>query len=208
MTSEVSRPNPDPTSLTTEQLHREMGWIKELIEQHIVSERNNLADRKELFLEMQATGTKLLNERIDGSLREMQLTNEAAKMAVAKSEAGYEKRFEHLNELRQTVTDREIKFMTATESRALHKAHEDKLNELTNRFNLRDGRDSGEDTSRSERRAGQSEIRANVSLGIAAVTVLGTLFLFLSNLSSKVDRNSDTRVIPTAPMPATPSPSR
>lgn len=185
-----------------------MGWIKDLIEQHIVSERANLADRKELFLDMLQTGNKLINERIDGSIREMNITSEAAKMAVLKSEAGYEKRFEHLNELRQMVTDRETKFMTSAESRSLHNATADKLNELTNRFNLRDGRESGSASNRSEQRAGTGEIRANVSTGIAVLTGICALFLFLSNLSSKVDRNTDARVNPTLPMPATPSPSR
>lgn len=182
----VTKPNPDPTTLTTEQLHREMEWIKELIEQKIVT----------------------VNERINGSIREMHLLNTAAQTAVAKSEVAYEKRFHTLNELRQIVTDREVKFMTATESRALHKSHEDKMSELTNRFNLRDGRDSGEDSSKSERRAGQGETRANISIGIAVLTTFGAVFLFLSSLNSKVDRNTDARVIPTAPMPATPSPSR
>lgn len=208
MTSEISKPKPDPTTLTTKQLHREMGWLKELLEQHIVSERNNLADRKELFLDMLQTGNKLINERIDGSIREMQLVSDAAKLAVAKSEAGYEKRFESMNEFRQLVTDREVKFMSATESRALHKAHEDKVNALTERLNLRDGRDLGAASGKIEHRAGQGDMRANVSTGVAVATVLGALFLFLSNLSSRVDRNTEARVIPTALMPATPSPSR
>lgn len=184
--SVTTRPNPDPTSLTTEQLHREMEWVKQIIEDHVTSERNNLADRKALFLDLLKSGDELMNERINGVIREMVLVNDAAKTAVAKSEAGYEKRFESVNEFRQQLVDQAARFITSVESRALHKATDDKLSALTDRFNRRDGMTTGKDD-------GKSDMRSNVATLVSVLVGMVSLFLFLTNLNSRVERNTDYR---------------
>lgn len=113
--------------------------------------------------------------------------SDASKTAVAKSEAGYEKRFESVNEFRQQLGDQASKFITSAESRALHKATEDKLTVLTDRFNKRDGVARGEDSTKGD-------MRANITVLIAVVAGLASLFLFLNNLDRHVDRNTDYRL--------------
>lgn len=187
---EHRRPDPDPTVLTTEQLHREMSWVKQMITEHVESERAHLAERKALFLELFKAGDNLVNQRIDGVLREMHLVGEASKVAVAKSEAGYEKRFESVNEFRAQLSEQAAKFITAAESRTMHSAANDKIAALTDRFNRTEGRDNGKTD-------GKSELRSNVTGAIGILVGLASLFLFLSGLSSKVDRNTDARITTT-----------
>lgn len=189
----TTRPNPDPTSLTTDQLHREMQLVRETLDDHIETERVHQAERKELFIKLFESGDKLMNQRIDGVIREMNLQSTTAATAIAKSEAGYEKRFEIQNEFRAQVNDQAARFVTDAEYRTAHKAVEDSITKLTDRFNLREGRETGKDGSKSE-------LRANITGAVGVLVGLITMFFFLSNLNSRVDRNSD-RVTQTQTQP-------
>lgn len=67
----------------------------------------------------------------------------AAKEAVLKAENATEKRFESVNEFRQQLSDQTNTFLSRAEYNASHKALEDKMDALTDRFNKTEGRSGG-----------------------------------------------------------------
>lgn len=107
-------PNPDPTLLTTAQLHREIDLIY---------------DR--------------MNDKVDGIHREMATVREYNQAAIGKSESSYEKRFESVNEFRAQMADQAGKFMTSVESRAMHTAAGARIDELMRRVEGSEGRGAG-----------------------------------------------------------------
>jgi len=60
----------------------------------------------------------------------------AAKEAVAKAETASEKRFDAVNEFRQTLTDQTNTFLPRPEYNAQHKALEEKVDIVTKKMNL------------------------------------------------------------------------
>lgn len=69
----------------------------------------------------------------------------AAKEAVAKAETASEKRFDAVNEFRQTLSDQTTTFLRIPEYNAQHKALEEKVNILADRMNRTDGKSAGLD---------------------------------------------------------------
>lgn len=67
----------------------------------------------------------------------------AAKEAVAKAETASEKRFDAVNEFRQTLSDQTATFLPRPEYDAQHKALEEKVNTLAIRLNRTDDKSSG-----------------------------------------------------------------
>lgn len=114
----------DPSLPTTAQLHREMEWIKELVD------------------------TKISAVEADIKLR-----SESSREAVLKSEAGYEKRFASMNDFRGQMSDQAAKFMTSVESRAMHAASAERITALTDRLNRSDSSGKGKDEGRNELRS-------------------------------------------------------
>jgi len=119
----VNNENPDPTLLTTAQLHREMDWIKNYVD-----------------------------DKFESIQREMKLGAEANTAAISKSELSYEKRFESVNEFRNQMADQAGRFMTSVESRALHSAALARIDDLARRFERSEGKDVGHVDQRSETR--------------------------------------------------------
>ena len=68
---------------------------------------------------------------------------QAAKEATVKAETAADKRFESVNEFRQTLSDQTNTFVPRPEYTAQHKALEDKVDAVTDRMNLLHGRSSG-----------------------------------------------------------------
>lgn len=102
----------------------------------------------------------------------------AAKEAVSKAEAASEKRFESVNEFRQTLSDQTASFLPRPEYDANHKALEDKIDTkckaledkiqaLTDRLNISTGKSSGIS-------AAWGSIGVAIGLLIAAVSVILT----------------------------------
>ena len=67
----------------------------------------------------------------------------AQEKAIIKAETATEKRFESVNEFRQTLTDQTNTFMPRAESETRMQALAEKVNELTNRVNISDGAKQG-----------------------------------------------------------------
>lgn len=92
----------------------------------------------------------------------------AAKEAVLKAEAASDKRFESVNEFRKTLSDQTSSFLTRPEYDANHKALEDKIELLTDRFNKNEGRGTG-------LQAGWGYLAGIIGL---AATVIGIILAF------------------------------
>ncbi len=71
------------------------------------------------------------------------LALDAAEKAVLKAENAYERRFESVNEFRQTLTDQAATFMTRAEANALLGAVNEKLSRLDNHDSATTGRGAG-----------------------------------------------------------------
>jgi len=102
VTNGDSRPVPDPTALTTEQLHREIGALREFVlgEVHHVREisqvkfgavENQLASVAERTAEQKADTKAALDAALQAAKDAVALQTEASDKAIAKSEAAVTK---------------------------------------------------------------------------------------------------------------------
>lgn len=69
----------------------------------------------------------------------------AAKEAVLKAETAAEKRFESVNEFRQSLADQTATLLPRTEYDTAHKSVVEKIDGLTDRMNRKDGQSTGSD---------------------------------------------------------------
>lgn len=69
----------------------------------------------------------------------------AAKEAVLKAETAAEKRFESVNEFRQSLADQTATLLPRTEYDAAHQSVVEKIDGLTDRMNRKDGQSTGSD---------------------------------------------------------------
>lgn len=85
----------------------------------------------------------LLDERSISQEKAVNAALMAAQEAVNKSDSATEKRFEGVNEFRKTLADQAALFMPRAEFMASNRNVEDKLTDLTNRFNKTEGQTKG-----------------------------------------------------------------
>ena len=105
-------PVPDPTTLTTLQLRRELAGQRELLEQRIDALK------------------ELTDQRLIAAGDAVVAALAAAKEAVAKAEVAADKRFESVNEFRGQAADQAARFLTRTEYNGAHTALVDSVNGL------------------------------------------------------------------------------
>ena len=82
-------------------------------------------------------------QRFQDSDKAVQAALQATKEAVLKAEVATEKRFESVNEFRAQLADQSSNLMPRSEYTVQHKALEDKISELTDRFNQSEGANKG-----------------------------------------------------------------
>lgn len=166
-------PVPDPTILTTEQLHRELAKQRELLELQVAS-------LKELAF-----------QRFDADARAVASALMAADRAVAKAELAQEKRLEGVNEFRQQLSDQAAAFITRRELDARGSsidiqidALQQRLAELELRLTSRLDRGSGEDSARAEIKTDTREEanRRTLMLGVivSVVVIVVNIIIALS----------------------------
>lgn len=68
---------------------------------------------------------------------------DAQKEAVSKAEIATEKRFDGVNEFRNTLSDQQTRLLNRTEYESNHSALIDKINAVTDRLNRMDGQEQG-----------------------------------------------------------------
>ena len=163
------RPIPDPTLLTTQQLLRELGALRELLETRI-----NGLDR-------------LLSRRMDDADKAIQAALVSAEKAVTKAETASEKRFEGVNEFRQALADQTATFIPRAEYDTAHAALTERVTSsadrvaalelrLTSRLDRGEGTEAGAAGQRGEQRLNLSQVIA----GIATIVAVVTLVLYLA----------------------------
>jgi len=96
----------------------------------------------------------------------------AAEKAVAKAETASERRFEAVNEFRQTLSDQAATFITRTEAVAIMDRNTERIQELADRINKGEGHTAGNVETRSERRLDAGQVVAYVGLALLLVSVL------------------------------------
>lgn len=87
----------------------------------------------------------LLDERSITQEKAVAAALSATREAISKSETATEKRFESVNEFRQTLSDQNAGFLSRTEYEANHKALVSMVVALTDRFNISTGQKEGSD---------------------------------------------------------------
>jgi C4-dicarboxylate-specific signal transduction histidine kinase len=107
-------------------------------------------------------------QRFDAQTKAIEAALLAAKEAVVKAELATEKRFESVNEFRQTLSDQAAQFMTRGESEAATGRNTERIQELTDRVNRREGHGAG--------------LNAGWVYLIAAVGVIGTVIAAVLSL--------------------------
>lgn len=96
----MSVPNPDPTSLTTDQLHREIAGLRELMDTRVDEGFQRLEQRFSLVeqwrVEQKADTKEAVQSALTAQKEAVQLQTEASERAIAKSEAATTKQLEQL----------------------------------------------------------------------------------------------------------------
>lgn len=135
-------PRPDPTTLTTEALIREIAQLKELLEAQINASDEQSRQRYVMareFLDTQMADHKhAVNERFDALRREMTATMGAQKEAVDKAEAGTTKVLDTM----QTGYAKEIDAIRA-QIQASNQGQNERLNAVSSRLDRGEGKGSG-----------------------------------------------------------------
>ncbi len=186
-----SRPIPDPTQLTTQQLVREIAALKEL-----VFTRLDAIDRATELLaaDVHRQPTEItthvghLKELMTTRFMERDLRNDqysrdtkealsearlSALRALSESKEALNKRFDIADQQAHGIDERVRMLMPRSESEALHKAHEARIAQIVERLNARDERGKGMSQ-------GWVAMVAAVSL---LATIAGVVMMILSRAS-------------------------
>lgn len=186
-----SRPIPDPTQLTTQQLVREISALKELI-----FTRLDAIDRATELLaaDVHRQPTEItthvghLKELITARFMERDLRNDqyslytkealqearnSALLALVEAKESLNKRFDIAENQANGLDERVRMLMPRSESEALHKAHEGRIGQIVERLNARDERGKGMSQ-------GWVAMVAAVSL---VATVAGVIMMIVSRAS-------------------------
>jgi hypothetical protein len=85
-------------------------------------------------------------QRYDAQREAISEALRSAERAVAKAEAASEKRFESVNEFRQTLADQSAGLLTRLEADARFRAHDEKIDALAARLDKSEGTSGGQKT--------------------------------------------------------------
>lgn len=111
-------PKTDPTALTTDALQREIAQLRELMETKLAA-LTSVADERDLRYQQRWEAQQI-------GIRE---ALSSAEKAVTKAENAMEKRFDGVNEFRETLSDQAAAFLTRVEYNAAHQALIDKIDD-------------------------------------------------------------------------------
>jgi hypothetical protein len=134
-------------------------WTVDTLRQFM---QKQLDDQRSLLDERYATQTKALDAAFKAAEQAVQTALASAEKAVTKAETAAERRFESVNEFRQTLTDQAATFITRAEAEVHFAALAEKLDALATRLDKTEGRSSG--------------LNAGWVYLLAAVGAMGTIF--------------------------------
>ncbi len=170
--------------LFQEEIDRRFAGEQDRLErqERVVDQR--FAQMKEQLDERYATQTKALDKAFDASAEAVQVALSNAEKATQKAEAAAERRFDSVNEFRQTLSDQALSFLTRAEYDAAHGALADRVTtsaermtglelRLTSRLDTGQGTAAGAAGYRTEHRldVGTALTAASVLIGLLIVAV-------------------------------------
>lgn len=135
------------------------GWTVDTLREFL---QKQLDDQRLLLDERYATQTKALDAAFKAAEQAVTTALASAEKAVTKAETAAERRFESVNEFRQTLTDQAATFMPRAEAETRDTALADKLDALATRLDKSEGRGSG--------------LNAGWIYLLAAIGAMGTIF--------------------------------
>lgn len=115
-------------------------WTVDTLRQHL---QKQLDDQRVLLDERYATQTKALDAAFKAAEQAVQTALASAEKAVTKAETAAERRFESVNEFRQTLTDQAATFMPRAEAESRLVALAEKLDGLATRIDKSEGHSGG-----------------------------------------------------------------
>jgi hypothetical protein len=126
-------------------------WTPEAILEHVLTllRERDLSYAQRLDALDRLTDAKLVTQRVmlDSQAEKVALALASADKAVTKAEQATEKRFEGVNEFRQTLSDQASTFINRREFEALREAQAQRTVELAARVDKTEGRSTGLDAS-------------------------------------------------------------
>jgi len=120
----------------------ENGWTIETLKEHFDVQLRDLELRQQQRFEAQ---TKAIDAALAAADRAVQNAMTASEEAIIKAEVAIERRFEGVNEFRQTLSDQAHEFMTRAEGMTIIDRNTKDIQEVKDRLNTMQGRGSGLD---------------------------------------------------------------
>jgi hypothetical protein len=144
-------------------------WTVDTLREHLEAQlsaeqrmtRQRFNDIRALLQERYDTQTKALDAAFVAAEKAVQTALASAEKAVTKAETSAERRFESVNEFRQTLTDQAATFMPRAEAEQRVAALAEKLDSMAARLDKTEGHSGGTASSRA--------------ILVAAVMVVGVL---------------------------------
>lgn len=166
------KPDPDPTTLTTDALHREVAAIEELFDAKLKTLTETTAEkfrgieiqfalRDTAAEKLAAADQKAISAALQAQKEDAAARNESNAAAIAKSEAGFTKQIDGIGILINTMT----------------RSFDDKLTDLKSRLDRGDGRTVGTSDQRTDSRSNVGMVVGIVGAGMAALSIIAAIVI-------------------------------
>lgn len=123
---------------------------------------------------------KRIDEKIDANDEKYQIQFNDAKEAINKADQANEKRFDSVNEFRNTLADQQTKLLTRTEYESAHKALAEKIDGVTDRINRTEGA-SGVYVTQNDLNSALNKLQTNIE------TTLQPVVAFMNSQTGKTN---------------------
>jgi hypothetical protein len=167
------------------------GWTVDTLREHIDQRtedlrdgvRQQITDMRVMLNERYETQTKALDAAFKAAEQAVQTALVSAEKAVGKAEAAADKRFDAVNEFRQTLSDQTATFIPRSEYDAAQKALTERVAvnsdrvaalelRLTSRLDRGEGSDAGAAGQRTDQRLNISQVIAALGFLAAVITLI------------------------------------
>jgi hypothetical protein len=175
------------TQTIHDELDGQLGHLQRQVDQRFEASKETLVALKVMLDERYATQTKALDAAFKAAEQAVAVALANAEKATVKAETAADKRFDAVNEFRQTLTDQASTFLPRTEYDAARTALSDRIAfnadrvgalelRLTSRLDRGEGSDAGTAAFRTERRLDVGQLlQVLVALIAVAAVVVAVL---------------------------------
>lgn len=141
------------------------GWTLDTLEEHLTTKITSV---KDFFVAESRASKEAVSAALAAVKEQSAGAMIAAEKAIIKAETATEKRFDSVNEFRQTLSDQAASFLSRNEYSANHKATEEKLIALADRI-------SRIETAKTTKSEGVSTIGMALAVAFSGVSMLTTI---------------------------------